>query len=171
VRGESEDGHFKLRQGGADLADFYLSLRFLPAGQGLKAAIKYDHSMEKKMATPTDLLCSGFPNEFGIFLNYCRTLRFDDKPDYLYLKKLFRDLFVREGFQYDYVSDWSVQRQPDNAAGKAPVRSRKEGDEPTDRQYVYCWTIKYIISLSSFTFYRLRSSTRKDCPVALHKPL
>lgn len=67
--------------------------------------------MEKKMTTQTDLLCRGFPNEFGIFLNYTRALRFDDKPDYSYLRKLFRDLFVREGFQYDYVFDWSVQQR------------------------------------------------------------
>ncbi|KAF8595048.1 kinase-like protein [Ceratobasidium sp. AG-I] len=80
--------------------------------QGLKAATKkqkYDRIMEKKMTTPTDLLCRGFPNEFGIFLNYCRALRFDDKPDYSYLRKLFRDLFVRKGYQYDYVFDWSAQ--------------------------------------------------------------
>jgi casein kinase I family protein HRR25 len=60
------------------------------------------------MTTPTEVLCRGFPNEFAIYLNYCRSLRFDDKPDYSYLRKLFRDLFVREGFQYDYVFDWSV---------------------------------------------------------------
>src|SRR5277367_379966 len=79
--------------------------------QGLKAATKkqkYDRIMEKKMTTPTDLLCRGFPSEFGIFLNYTRALRFDDKPDYSYLRKLFRDLFVREGFQYDYVFDWTI---------------------------------------------------------------
>lgn len=62
-----------------------------------------------EMTTPTEILCRGFPNEFAIYLNYCRSLRFDDKPDYSYLRKLFRDLFVREGFQYDYVFDWSVQ--------------------------------------------------------------
>ena len=79
--------------------------------QGLKAATKkqkYDRIMEKKMTTPTDLLYCGFPNEFGIFLNYTHTLRFDDKPDYSYLRKLFCDPFVREGLQYDYVFDWSV---------------------------------------------------------------
>ncbi|TFK62189.1 kinase-like protein [Pluteus cervinus] len=82
---------------------------------------KYDRIMEKKMTTPTDLLCRGFPNEFGIFLNCTRALRFDDKPDYSYLRKLFRDLFVREGYQYDYVFDWSVQRsaQDDNAASSS----------------------------------------------------
>src|SRR5947208_14940908 len=64
--------------------------------------------MEKKMTTPTELLCRTFPNEFAIYLNYTRSLRFDDKPDYSYLRKLFRDLFVREGFQYDYVFDWTI---------------------------------------------------------------
>ena len=82
--------------------------------QGLKAATKkqkYDRIMEKKMTTPTEFLCRGFPNEFAIYLNYCRSLRFDDKPDYSYLRKLFRDLFVREGLQYDYVFDWSLQNR------------------------------------------------------------
>jgi casein kinase I homolog HRR25 len=79
--------------------------------QGLKAITKkqkYDRIMEKKMTTPTEVLCKGFPQEFAIYLNYSRTLRFDDKPDYTYLRKLFRDLFVREMFHYDYVFDWTV---------------------------------------------------------------
>ncbi len=87
--------------------------------QGLKAATKkqkYDRIMEKKMTTPTEFLCRGFSNEFAIYLNYCRSLRFDDKPDYSYLRKLFRDLFIREGFQYDYVFDWSVQQRSADAA-------------------------------------------------------
>lgn len=49
------------------------------------------------MATPTEVLCKGFPTEFVVFFQYVRSLRFDDKPDYAYLRKLFRDLFVREG--------------------------------------------------------------------------
>ena len=110
--------------------------------QGLKAATKkqkYDRIMEKKMTTPSDLLCRGFPNEFAIFLNYTRALRFDDKPDYSYLRKLFRDLFVREGYQYDYVFDWSVQRSvQDNGAGpsKSGAGRRKvvqEEDAPEPR--------------------------------------
>ena len=80
--------------------------------QGLKAATKkqkYERIMEKKMMTPTESLCRGFPTEMAIYLNCCRSLRFDDRPDYSYLRKLFRDLFVREGYQYDYVYDWSIQ--------------------------------------------------------------
>jgi hypothetical protein len=39
------------------------------------------------------------PLEFGIFLNYACALQFDDKPDYSYLRKLFRDLFTREALR------------------------------------------------------------------------
>ena len=79
--------------------------------QGLKAANKkqkYEQISEKKMSTPVEILCKGFPSEFASYLNYTRSLRFDDKPDYAFVRKLFRDLFVREGFQYDYVFDWTV---------------------------------------------------------------
>lgn len=35
-------------------------------------------------------------------------MRFDDKPDYSYLRQLFRNLFHRQGFSYDYVFDWNM---------------------------------------------------------------
>lgn len=110
--------------------------------QGLKAATKkqkYDRIMEKKMTTPTEVLCRGFPNEFAIYLNYTRSLRFDDKPDYSYLRKIFRDLFVREGFQYDYVFDWTVYKYQKNAqaiaqaAGQAPNPDEDEKPGRTAR--------------------------------------
>ena len=43
------------------------------------------------------MLCKAFPLEFVTYFQYCRSLRFDDKPDYSYMRKLFRDLFAREG--------------------------------------------------------------------------
>ena len=46
--------------------------------------------------------------EFATYLNFCRSLRFDDKPDYSYLRQLFRNLFHRQGFTYDYVFDWNM---------------------------------------------------------------
>lgn len=51
--------------------------------------------------------CS-YPAEFSTYLNLCRSLRFDDKPDYSYLRQLFRNLFHRQGFSYDYVFDWNM---------------------------------------------------------------
>lgn len=57
------------------------------------------------------------------------------QPDYSYLRKLFRDLFVREAFQYDYVFDWSVQSRAEEsdpakaaaAAGGAAPAARPSG--------------------------------------------
>eukprot|EP01084_Bolivina_argentea_P018238 33967_1 len=79
--------------------------------QGLKANTKkekYNRIAEKKMSTPVEILCKHFPAEFATYLNYCRALRFDDKPDYAYLRRLFRDLFFRQGYAADYRFDWTV---------------------------------------------------------------
>mmetsp|Transcript_6038 Transcript_6038/g.5382 ORF Transcript_6038/g.5382 Transcript_6038/m.5382 type:complete len:168 (+) Transcript_6038:751-1254(+) len=64
--------------------------------------------MEKKMTTPIEVLCKTLPIEFSTYLNYCRTLRFEDKPDYGYLRKMFKELFIREGYELDYMYDWTL---------------------------------------------------------------
>jgi len=89
----------------------YLVKGFLP-WQGIKAnnkQEKYHKIMEKKMTTPVEILCKGLPIEFSTYLNYCRTLKFEDKPDYSYLRKMFKELFIREGFELDYMYDWTLQ--------------------------------------------------------------
>ncbi|KAB2071553.1 hypothetical protein ES319_A08G230100v1 [Gossypium barbadense] len=83
--------------------------------QGLKAGTKkqkYDKISEKKMVTPVEVLCKSYPSEFVSYFHYCRSLRFEDKPDYSYLKRLFRELFIREGYQFDFVYDWTILKYP-----------------------------------------------------------
>jgi hypothetical protein len=41
-------------------------------------------------------------------LNYCRSLRFEDKPDYGFLRKMFKELFYREQYEWDYLYDWCL---------------------------------------------------------------
>lgn len=91
--------------------------------QGLKAATKkqkYEKISEKKMSTPIEVLCKGFPPEFVTYFQLCRSLRFEDKPDYSYVRKLFRDLFIREGYQYDYVFDWTILKYQQTQALTRP---------------------------------------------------
>ncbi|CAH0701236.1 unnamed protein product [Spodoptera exigua] len=79
--------------------------------QGLKAATKrqkYERISEKKLSTPFDELCKNHPIEFQLYLKYCRRLRFEERPDYSHLRQLFRTLFHRQGFTYDYVFDWNM---------------------------------------------------------------
>jgi len=88
----------------------YFSRGTLP-WQGLKANSKkekYEKIMEKKMSTSVEVLCKHFPSELATYLNYCRSLRFEDRPDYAYLRRLLKDLFFREGYQYDFVFDWTI---------------------------------------------------------------
>ncbi|XP_032331004.1 casein kinase I-like [Camelus ferus] len=82
--------------------------------QGIKAATKkqkYEKISEKKMSTPVEVLCKGFPAEFAMYLNYCRGLRFEETPDYVYLRQLFRMLFRTLNHHHDYTFDWVMLKQ------------------------------------------------------------
>lgn len=70
--------------------------------------------MEKKLSTTLDSLCKGFSEEFITYMTYCRNLRFDEKPDYNYLKNMFKELFTKSGFEMDYVYDWCIVAQSTN---------------------------------------------------------
>ncbi|KAF9613077.1 hypothetical protein IFM89_005525 [Coptis chinensis] len=94
--------------------------------QGLKAGTKkqkYEKISERKVSTSIEALCRGYPTEFASYFHYCRSLRFDDKPDYPYLKRIFRDLFIREGFQFDYVFDWTILKYQQSQIATPPTRA------------------------------------------------
>ncbi|CAH9143701.1 unnamed protein product [Cuscuta epithymum] len=98
--------------------------------QGLKAGTKkqkYEKISEKKVSTSIEALCRSYPSEFASYFHYCRSLRFDDKPDYAYLKRIFRDLFIREGFQFDYIFDWTILKYQQQSQISAPASSRTLG--------------------------------------------
>jgi len=117
----------------------YFLKGFLP-WQGIRAATKkqkYQKIMQKKMATPIESLCRNLPSEFNVFFDYCRALRFDDRPDYDYLRELFRNVFRANSFRPDGRFDWEgygvvVKRSSDLMYGPMPdtyVRHAHERDE------------------------------------------
>ncbi|KAK7260734.1 hypothetical protein RIF29_27018 [Crotalaria pallida] len=57
------------------------------------------------------ILCKSYPEEFASYFRYCRSLSFDQRPDYGFLKRLFRDLFNCEGYDYDNLFDWTILKQ------------------------------------------------------------
>lgn len=87
--------------------------------QGLRAATKkqkYQKISDRKVSTPINELCRNYPPEFATYLRYCRSLRFDDRPDYAYLRGLFRDLYVREGYADDAIFDWTLMKNDGSGA-------------------------------------------------------
>ena len=83
--------------------------------QGLKVGNdKYARIMEKKLQIPTEILCYDLPGEIEHYLNYCKSLRFEDRPDYDYLRSLFIKLLgtcsnifgiTKEYFKFDWCFD------------------------------------------------------------------
>jgi casein kinase 1 len=63
--------------------------------------------MERKLTTSPAALCAGLPPEFVYYFEYCRELRFADKPDYKYLRALFWQIARRERLAYDGIFDWT----------------------------------------------------------------
>lgn len=81
--------------------------------QGLQAKNKngkYDRIKEKKVATSIEELCRGVPKEIHKYLNYCRSLKFSERPDYKGLRNYFADAFERLGFDHDYYYDWILKK-------------------------------------------------------------
>jgi hypothetical protein len=102
---------------------------------------KYQKIMEKKMSIPVEIQCRHLPIEFSIYLNYCRALKFEDKPNYSYLRNLFLDLMEREGVRYDYCYDWCGLNEEREMEGnkikieiRRPVEMEEGGREKTERE-------------------------------------
>lgn len=93
----------------------YLFIYFLKGTlpwQGVKAKNvkdKYEKIKERKIMTKIEDLCQGMPEEFAQYCSYCRMLKFEDKPDYSYLRSLFKNLFKAQGFELDYKYDWVTE--------------------------------------------------------------
>jgi len=43
-------------------------------------------------------------------LQYCRNLKFEERPDYNYMRKIFKDLMYKRGHDYDYAYDWVLKK-------------------------------------------------------------
>jgi serine/threonine protein kinase len=90
----------------------YVLLYFLRGGlpwQGLKIGQhedRYTVIYEKKKNTNPEELCQGFPEQFVEYFQYVKRLRFDEEPDYVYVKGLFKKIMEINGYVHDYNFDW-----------------------------------------------------------------
>lgn len=107
--------------------------------QGLPAKTKkekYEKIRDKKLSTSIEALTKGYPEEFAIYMNYCRSLKFEEKPDIGYLRKLFKDLFYRMGYEYDFVFDWMVKKQNPGSQIKVGEGEDKKEENPDTQMQV-----------------------------------
>jgi hypothetical protein len=60
-----------------------------------------------KKSTSLKALCEGFPEEFAQFIQYARSLDYEEEPDYDYLRQLLRNVSAREKYAHDDKFDWN----------------------------------------------------------------
>ncbi len=73
---------------------------------------KYEKIKEKKLSTTLVDLCHGFPEETQTFITYARELRFEDKPDYSFLRNLIKKMAERDSIKFDFEFDWTKGVNP-----------------------------------------------------------
>jgi len=90
----------------------YVLLYFLRGAlpwQGLKVnknEDRYKKIYEKKLKTSAADLCKGYPDELVEYINYTRTLQYEQDPDYDYLRQLFHKILKENGYENDFLFDW-----------------------------------------------------------------
>jgi hypothetical protein len=45
------------------------------------------------------------------YVQYCRNLQFEEKPDYNYLRSLFKQIMTNKGYTYDGQFDWVLKKE------------------------------------------------------------
>jgi hypothetical protein len=78
--------------------------------QGVKAKTKSEKKrkiMRKKKSVSPEELCSSLPIEFNTLLNYIRSIKFEEKPDYEYIYNLL--IFTRSKYTNDCLEwEWNI---------------------------------------------------------------
>ena len=67
---------------------------------------RYRKIMQKKIETSAIELCEGFPMQFSQYINYTRNLKYEEDPNYTYLKNLFESVLEEMGHKIDCFYDW-----------------------------------------------------------------
>ncbi|CAK76717.1 unnamed protein product (macronuclear) [Paramecium tetraurelia] len=86
---------------------------------------KYDRIMEKKLATSSETLCKNYPQQLLQFVDYTKNLKFDEKPDYQFIKNLFISIMQENELRMEYIYDWDDE---DTQRDKIQIRNDEKND-------------------------------------------
>ena len=84
-------------------------------------------------------LCKGLPKEIIEYMNYAKAMKFEQEPDYKYLKELFKTIFKKNNIIFDkYIYSWcrkDVLNNKDYIAKKYSNQKIERKSSPYNRSY------------------------------------
>ena len=99
--------------------------------QSIKARNKYEkvkNILVYKIETSSSDLCSGLPNEFENYIDYCKNLEINEIPDYERLKNLFLSVLHKEKEEFDYIYDWTEPEEGKKKKKKIFFQNNNKND-------------------------------------------
>ena len=81
--------------------------------QGLKLSKRDDRNKkiyEVKKETSPEELCVGYPKQFCEYIRYTRNLKFEQEPNYDYLKRLIYSVMNKYEYNFDFLFDWGINK-------------------------------------------------------------
>lgn len=70
-----------------------------------------------------------FIDEFINYFQYCRGLQFEDKPDYNYIRSLFKSILDKFNYEYDFIYDWYLLKKQNDILEAENQLNEKESIE------------------------------------------
>lgn len=127
------------------------------------------------------------PWEFSVYLRYCKSLRFNQTPDYNYLRNLLRGCLKRNDWDEDYQFDWCSKKCDLFSAGQSPmleirrsnnssVKQEKratnflEVNEPDTDERRYSRSLPSSLKLASFSSSSLKNIEDVTSPILILDP-
>ena len=96
---------------------------------------KYDKIKQLKCDIKLEVLCEGLPKECIKFIQYARDMKFEDRPDYHYLRELLRKAAKKNGLQFDSSKfDWIIKEEEEKRKKEEEKNTDKEEDKNQDNK-------------------------------------
>ena len=117
----------------------YLAKHYLPwiSEDSFKSDIqnKVKILYKKKNSSTPEIICKGLPEEFAEFVRYTRNLKFEQRPNYDYLKNLFIYILIKNQQKNDFNFFWieKKDKKHKNEDKKTPVKKRNSKNKLFNR--------------------------------------
>lgn len=92
---------------------------------------------DKKLKTPIEVLCNSLPQQFVMMLQYCKNLKFEDRPDYIMLKNLLNEVLI-SSINFDNIEVFIpiINEDSINIFGINSSNSKKETSNCNNKEYL-----------------------------------